>query len=141
MKKPPLNYLVYDDVKSETSNLPLRDFDILQQRLKIIFPEAEMKYRVVSTMEIRNWITGISVEIKEKVYPTTSVEFYFAIFPLLKFNSKDEHLIRYRFFINDDMDNDDWLSLADYVPSQDSLNATLARDIVRAHSLDRSLFF
>lgn len=141
MKKPPLNYLVYDDVKSETSNLPLRDFDILQQRLKIIFPEAEMKYRVVSTMEIRNWITGISVEIKEKVYPTTSVEFCFAIFPLLKFNSKDEHLIRYRFFINDDMDNDDWLSLADYVPSQDSLNATLARDIVRAHSLDRSLFF
>ena len=141
MKKPPLNYLVYNDVKSEKSNLPLRDFDVLQQRLKIIFPKAEIKYRVVSTMEIRNWVTGISVEIEEKVYPTTSVEYLFAIFPLLKFNSKDEHFIRYRFFINDDMDTDDWLSLADYVPSADSLNATLARDIVRAHSLDRSLFF
>ncbi|QHJ82712.1 MAG: hypothetical protein [Caudoviricetes sp.] len=140
MKKPALNYLVYDDVRSETSNLALRDFDVLQQRLKIFFPKAEMKYRIVSTIEIRNWITGISIEVEEKVTPTVKAEFCFAVFPLLKFNSKNEHLIRYRFYIDENMDTDDWLSLADYVPSPDSLNATLARDIVRAHSLDRSLF-
>lgn len=141
MKKPALNYLVYDDVKSETSNLPLRDFYVLQERLKIFFPEAEMKYRVVSTMEIRDWATGISIEVEEKLAPTSKAEFRFAIFPLLKYNSKDEHLIRYQSYIDEDLKTDDWLSLADYVPSPDSLNATLARDIVQARALAKSLFF
>lgn len=141
MKRPALNYLVYDEVKSETSNLPLRDFDVLQQRLKIFFPKAAMKYRVVSTVEIEDWVTGISIEVEEKLKPISKAEYRFAVFPLLKFNSKEEHFIRYRFFFDDDMVTDDWLSLADFVPSQDSLNATLARDIVRARAHDRSLFF
>lgn len=141
MKRPALNYLVYDEVKSETSNLPLRDFDVLQQRLKIFFPNARMKYRVVSTVEIEDWVTGISIEVEEKLKPISKAEYRFAVFPLLKFNSKEEHFIRYRFFFDDDMVTDDWLSLADFVPSQDSLNATLARDIVRARAHDRSLFF
>lgn len=139
MKKPALCGIIYG-TKNGISRIPFYDFEVLQKRLRIFFPESEMHYHVVSTAVHGNWVTGIGIKIKQEISTTVTAEFFFAVFPLSKLYSKADHLVRYLFILNNAVETDNWLSLADKEPSPDSLNAILARDILRAHGKYNSLF-
>ena len=65
MKKPIPSVIVYG-TKSGISRIPFYDFEVLQKRLKIFFPEREMHYNVVSTTVHGNWVTGIGIKINQE---------------------------------------------------------------------------
>lgn len=137
MKKPIPSGIIYG-TKSGISRIPFYDFEVLQKRLKIFFPEREMHYHVVSTAVHGNWVTGIGIKINQEA---EKAEFFFAVFPLSRLYSKADHLIRYFCIVDNEVKTNDWFSLADKEPGPDSLNAIVARDILRAHGKNGSLFF
>ena len=137
MKKPMVSGIIYG-TKSGISRMPFYDFEVLQKRLRIFFPEQEMHYHVVSTAVHGNWVTGIGIKISQE---TIKAEFFFAVFPLSKLYSKADHLIRYFCIVDNELKTNGWFSLADKEPSPYSLNAVFTRDMLRAHGDHDSLFF
>lgn len=140
MKKPQTHVVTFG-APNRISKISLQDFDMLQKRVRIFFTESAMSYSVVTTRLHNSSITGLQIRVDYSTSPDVSAMFLFSIFPLPKYDALNNHFVRYEFYINGDIKADTWLSLADREPGPDSLNSVVARDILRAHGENGSLFF
>lgn len=130
METPDISPIVQEAIDKH-SYISLTDFNELQNRLKILFPESKLEYSVVSTY-IDHWReTGIEIRITNK---QLRAYFSFSIFHLrVKKYSPKYHLIRYQFNSRGLVENDRWLSLAEDSTLKSSFNFTVAHDAIQAY--------